>query len=227
MRFDRDKNLARLEKIQKDRAGMTLKAPIDGIVYHGKFHKGQWTGYDGKLIPNGTVNQDDVFMTVVKPSPVVVHLTVDEKDVYVVKPGLKGQAKVPFHPQLKLGTKVTNVMQVPAAPGKFDAQVALQMPDGADLRPGMAVNVKFVPYSKKDAIAIPTSAIQEEDDKSFVHVVDKKGKQHKREVTTGQTDGDNTEILSGLREGEEVLLERPGEKKSTPTPPEKEKGPTP
>jgi len=47
-------------------------------------------------------------------------------------------------------------------------------------------------------------------------------------VTTGQVDGDNTEILSGLREGEEILLERPGEKKASPPPPlEKEKGATP
>jgi multidrug efflux pump subunit AcrA (membrane-fusion protein) len=85
-----------------------------------------------------------------------------------------------------------------------------------------------VPYSKKEAITVPTSSIHEDDDKSFVYVVDKKGKQHERTVTTGQVDGDNTEILSGLREGEEILLERPGEKKASPPPPlEKEKGATP
>jgi multidrug efflux pump subunit AcrA (membrane-fusion protein) len=226
MRFDRDKNLARLEKIRKDREALTLKSPIDGIVYHGKFHKGQWTGHDGKLVPNGTVSPDDIFMTVVKPSPVVVNLTIEEKDVHLIKAGLEGKAKIPFHPDRKLGVKVTKLLPIPAAPGKFEAQVALQM-TAAYLMPGMAINVKFIPYSKKEAIAVPTSSINEDEDKSFVYVVDKKGKQHKREVTTGQMDGDNTEILSGLTGGEEILLDRPGEKK-TPLPPlEKEKGATP
>ena len=227
MRFDRDKNHARLEKIRKDQGAMTLKSPIDGVVYHGKFHKGQWTGHDGKLVANGTVSPDEVFMTVVKPSPVVVHLTIEEKDVHLIKPGLAGKAKVLFRPDRKLAAKVTKLAPLPAAPGKFDAQVIFQ-PDGGDLMPGMACSVKFVPYSKKEAITVPTSSIHEDDDKSFVYVVDKKGKQHERAVTTGQVDGDNTEILSGLREGEEILLERPGEKKASPPPPlEKEKGATP
>ena len=225
MRFDRDKNLSRLEKIRKDRDAMVLKSPIDGIVYHGKFSKGQWTGHDGKLVPNGTVSQDEVFLTVVKPNPVVLHLTVEEKDVYLVKPGLEGKAKVLFHPNHKILAKVTKLLPIPAAPGKFDAQVSLQLAAAdADLMPGMACSVKFVPYSKKEAIAVPSSAVHEEDDQNFVYVVDKKGKQHKREVTVGHIEGDNTEILSGLRAGEEIL-ERPSDKKNPA--PEKEKGATP
>jgi multidrug efflux pump subunit AcrA (membrane-fusion protein) len=226
MRFDRDKNLTRLEKIRKDRDGMILKSPIDGIVYHGKFNKGQWTGHDGKLVPNGTVSQDEVFMTVVKPNPVVVHLTIEEKDVYLVKPGLEGKAKVLFHPNRKLTAKVVKLLPIPASPGKFEAQVSLEMgADAADLMPGMACSVKFVPYSKKEAIAVPSSTIHEENDKEFVYVVDKKGKQHKREVTTGHIDGDHTEILTGLVGGEEILLDRPGEKKMPTL--DKEKGATP
>ncbi len=228
LRFDRDKNLARLEKIHKDRAALILTSPIDGIVYHGKFHKGQWTGHDGKLVVHGSVSADEVFLTVVKPRPVFVHLTIEEKDVHLVKPGLEGKAKVLFRPDRKLPAKVTTLAPVPAAPGKFDAQVALQLAAGdAGLMPGMACSVKFVPYAKKEAIAVPTSSIHEEDEKSFVYVLGKNGKQQQREVTTGQSDGDNTEILSGLREGEEILLERPGEKKTPALEKEKEKGATP
>ena len=48
------------------------------------------------------------------------------------------------------------------------------------------------------------------------------GKHEKRQVTTGRTNGEQTEILSGLREGEEILLERPDSKK-----PATEKGTVP
>src|SRR5439155_8743930 len=97
------------------------------------------------LIPNGSVSQDDVFMTVVKPHPVLVHLTIEEKDVHLVKPGLEGKAKVLFRPDRKLAAKVIKLSPVPAGPGKFDAQVALPLGEGdAGLMPGMACAVKFV-----------------------------------------------------------------------------------
>ncbi len=215
MRHDLEKNAHRLDKLRKDRDAMTVRAPIDGIVYHGKFHNGQWShsgAAEGKLVPHGTVQPDEVFLTIVKPRPITVRLTIDEKDVHLLKPGAKGTAKVLYRPDRKFPARVTKLATVPSAPGKYDAVVAL---DGADedLMPGMGCSVKFVPYSKKDAIAIPTSALHEEDDKYVVHVFVGKGvKPETRTVTPGRADGDQTEIVSGLREDEEILLERPGAK---------------
>jgi len=224
MIFDRDKAIVRLERILKDRAAMTMHSPIDGIVYHGKFRKGRWTAsetLENKLIPHGNVFADEVFLTVVKPRPVVVHLTLEEKDVHQLKPGLEGTAKLVFNPDRKLPAKLTRLSSVPAAPGKFEAQVALDLEAAeANLMPGMACSVKFVPYSKKEAIAVPSKTIHEEDDAFVVYVVAKNGKQEKRDVTPGRTDGEQTEILAGLREGEEVLLDRPktGDKGPTSAP---------
>jgi HlyD family secretion protein len=215
---DRDKAIIRLERILKDKVAMTMHSPIEGIVYHGKFHKGRWTASessDSKLIPGGTVYPDEVFLTVLKPRPVVVHLTIDEKDVNLLKPGSQGTAKVLFNPDRKLSAQVTKLSSVPVTPGKFEAVVVLGI-EAADtnLMPGMACSIKFVPYTKKDAIAVPTKTIHEEDDKSFVYLAGKDGKHEKRDVTLGRADGDQTEILSGLQEGDEVLVERPGPKTS-------------
>jgi len=222
-RSDHDKNLVRLGKLHKDRSAMTIHSPLDGIVYHGKFHQGKWTHSDAlenKLIANGSVSPDEVILTVVKPRPVVVHLTIEEKDVHLLKPGMPGTAKVLFHPERKLVARVTKLSSVPASPGKFAAQVRLEIgADDADLMPGMACSVKFTPYSKQDAITVPTRCLHEEDDKHFVYVMASNGKQQKREVTPGRAGGDETEILAGLREEEEILVERPSSKTS-----EKEKG---
>jgi RND family efflux transporter MFP subunit len=218
MRHDHEKQAQRLEKLQKDRAAMTIRAPIDGVVYHGKFHKGHWTVSDAltsKLAPHGTIAPDEVFLTVVNPRPVVVHLTIEEKDVHLLKPGSKGTARVLFNPDRKLPARVTKLATVPAAPGKFDAVVTLDLGRGDDpLMPGMACSVKFVAYSKKDALVVPAKAVHEEDDKYVVHVARKNGKPQTREVTPGRTEGEHTEILAGLQEGEEILLERPGQQAS-------------
>jgi HlyD family secretion protein len=233
MRTDRDKNVARLDRLRKDRAALTIPAPTEGIVYYGKFYKGQWTGaagLEGKLVPGGGVSPEEVFLTVVQAQPLLVHLTVDEKDVHLVKPGLEGKARVLAQPDRKITARVTRLAPVPASPGKFDAQVALEVgPGDAGLVPGMACKVHFVPYQKKDALAIPSRAIHEEDDKFFVDVVGKKGQTEKREVTPGRTDGEQTEVLSGLRPGDRVVTDgsgsRPARTKTVET--EKDKGGVP
>lgn len=237
MRFDRDKNRSRMDKLTQDRAAMTIRAPIAGTVYYGKFHKGKWSGADGldtKLIKGGTVAPEEVFLTVVKPRPVVVHLTVDEKDVHLLKEGLAGRAKMLADPDRKVTARVTKVAPIPATPSKFEADVVLDTKDAdARLMPGMACSVHFVPYAKKDAVAIPSRLIHEEDDRSFVDILAKDGKTEKREVKTGRSDGDRIEILDGLRPGELVLLESPAtqtahsKQTAEPTKEAKEKGTQP
>jgi len=213
MHFDRDKNAKRLEKLHADRAALTIHAPLDGIVYHGKFHKGHWSVADAlenKLAPQGTVSPDEVFLTVVKPRPLVVHLTVAEKDVHWLKPGMAGRAKLPYRPDRKLPAQVTRVAVLPAAPAKFDVDVALELgPEDINLMPGMACSVNFVPYAKAEAIAVPSAAVHEEDNYYVVYVYSGPGKHLKRTVTVGPNDGAHTEILSGLRVGEEILVQRP------------------
>ena len=210
---------------------MKIVAPHDGIVYYGKFSKGHWSASDSladRLIPHGTVQPEEVFMTVVKARPLVAHLTIDEKDVHLIKPGLEGKAKVVVNPDRKLPARVTKLGAVPAAPGKFEAQVALDLrPSDAALMPGMACSVKFVPYSKMDAIAVPTKCVHEEDERFFVYILAKNGKHEKRDVTLGRTAGDQSEIVDGLQEGEEVLLERPGQKNAEKGAPTKDKGDVP
>jgi HlyD family secretion protein len=218
MRFDHDKIQAGIDMLQKDRAAMTITAPADGMVYYGKLSKGQWESASAsaaKLVPNGSVSPDEVFMTIVSPQPSLVRLQVDEKDLHLLTPGLEGKAQMVFDPQRKLPAQVTNIARVPAAPGKFEILVSLKPGQADDLMPGMACTVKLVPYAKKQAVVVPAAAVFEEDDRTFVEVM-KDGKHEERTVTVGHTHDGQTEIRTGLRPGEEILLERFTEKKSVP-----------
>jgi multidrug efflux pump subunit AcrA (membrane-fusion protein) len=141
----------------------------------------------------------------------VVQLSVDEKDVHLLKTGAPATVKAPFRPKDKLPAHISKLATVPSAPGKFDASVVLDAEDPS-LMPGMACSVHFVPYSKDVAITVPAQAIYDEGDQSVVFVAGTDGRHEKRPVTPGRTDGQDTEIVEGLREGEEVLLERPGAK---------------
>jgi len=96
----------------------------------------------------------------------------------------------------------------------------------AALMPGMACTVSFVPYSKPEAVAVPSKFIHDDADKHFVEVVGKSGQTERREITPGHDNGEQTEILAGLSVGDLVLTERPAKTAQGPQPTkaEKEKG---
>jgi hypothetical protein len=75
----------------------------------------------------------------------------------------------------------------------------------AGLRPGMTANVTVVTASRVDVLSVPTAAIDTAGGASTVTVVSG-GKDVSREVITGLEGDSSTEITSGLRAGDVVVL---------------------
>ena len=81
--------------------------------------------------------------------------------------------------------------------------------------PGMACTVKLTSYHKSDALTLPSSAVftdDNDDDIHFVYIQGKDEKPTKAYVTPGKKSGTRIEILQGIREGDEILLEKPADK---------------
>lgn len=74
------------------------------------------------------------------------------------------------------------------------------------LKAGMTANATVVVEQVGDALTVPNSAISRVGGSAFVTVVDQSGRQARRQVQTGVVGDTSTEILSGLREGDRVLL---------------------
>jgi macrolide-specific efflux system membrane fusion protein len=68
----------------------------------------------------------------------------------------------------------------------------------------MTTENKIIIAENKDILYLPTMAIKSDKDGKFVYI--KNGdKIEQRAITTGITNGINTQILSGLSENEEVI----------------------
>jgi RND family efflux transporter MFP subunit len=219
LRYEHGKSEERLANLKKDRELFTVRAPADGIAYHGKCSRGQWTTAMGmqKLQAGGTISPNDVFLTIVSPRPVFVRATVDEKDLHLLRPNLKGKVVPAGYPDLKLPARLVKVSSVPLSAGSFDARLAIEADKGAEaLMPGMACTVKLTAYRNNSALTVPSSAVFTDDadeDVRYVYVADEKGgKLEKRTVKIGKTVGSKAEVLDGLREGDEILAAKPGEK---------------
>src|SRR5262249_16575295 len=94
LKYERDKTAEKVFKLQKDRESLTVKAPIDGMVYYGKCVKGQFSGASGlasRLQKGQQVMPEEVLMTVVQPRPLFVRATVEEKELDDVKAGASGK----------------------------------------------------------------------------------------------------------------------------------------
>jgi multidrug efflux pump subunit AcrA (membrane-fusion protein) len=222
LRQDLDKSREKHAKLKHDRTLLNIVAPADGIVFYGRASYGQFPAMLNnpvvqKLVPGGSLSPEEVFMTVVAPRPTLVYATVDEKDLHLLKAGQKGRATPAGYPDLKLTATVKEVDPVRLPTGSFLAVVALDAPAdaAATIRPAMNCTVKIPVYEKADALLVPTAAVQHEEadeDQAYVNVPDKDGKPAKRPVKLGKTMGSKTEVLDGLKEGDEVLTTKPEEK---------------
>jgi multidrug efflux pump subunit AcrA (membrane-fusion protein) len=223
--YEHDKSGERLSSLERDREMFAVRAPADGIVYHGRCVRGQWSTaamVEAKLLPGGILTPAEVFMTVVSQRPVFIRADVEEKDLHWLREGLKGKVVLAGYPDHKIPAQLLKVSYVPHTAGHFDARLALEASqDLPQLMPGMSCTVKLMVYHKKDALTVPVSAVftdERDDDVHYVYLAHAKGgKPEKRTVKVGKHNSQKMEILKGLILGEEILTEKPDGKSSLVT----------
>lgn len=76
-----------------------------------------------------------------------------------------------------------------------------------ELRPGLTADVTVHARKQDNALSIPRRAVVEHDGKSFVRIPTQNGEYSEKEVQTGLVGSDgNIEVISGLSEGESIVL---------------------
>jgi RND family efflux transporter MFP subunit len=229
LKLNRQRAEERLNKLLADRQLMNVRAPVDGIVYYGSCERGRWTGGTGEELRRGSLlTANKVFMTVVQPRPMHVRAAVSERQLQHARAGLQGTVKPTAFPDVRLTAILERVAAVPFGSGSFDARISVAItPQAEALMPGMGCEVRFLAYENKEALTVPPAALttdETDDQKHFVTVLEKDGKTRKQPVTVGKRSAQQVEILGGLVEGDEVLLEPT---RSTEKEPEREKSKEP
>ncbi len=210
----------KLAQMRSDRELMAVRAPADGIVYYGKASRGKWgevSTISGMLKEGGGVKANMVLMTIVDDSELAVRTTIEEKDLYQILLGEQATITPTAFPDSRLEGKLTELSAVPIADGKFDAAIDVcggQRPNR--LRAGMNCQAKIVAYENDEAILVPKTAVNQDDDSTWgsVYVLTDKG-QKKRKVKIGRTEGDRFEITKGLAVGDKVVIANPDNPKSS------------
>jgi multidrug efflux pump subunit AcrA (membrane-fusion protein) len=220
LKHDHARTAEKLADLRHDRDLFTIHAPADGLVYYGRDDHGNWPGAGAmasKLRKGGAILADEVFITVVAPRPLVIRSAVDEKELHHLagRSELKGRATPAAEPALSLPVRLTRLVSAPREPGRFEVLADVELnADAALIKPGMVCNLTFTTYRARDALAVPASAVfqDEAEDGSvtqMVYMPGKDGKPAKRTVRVGKTSGGKSEILDGLAAGDEILANKP------------------
>jgi membrane fusion protein (multidrug efflux system) len=104
-----------------------------------------------------------------------------------------------------LTTKVTFAAKA-IDPTSRSFAVEIKLPTRKSLRPNMTAIIKIADYSKGNAITIPVKAVQRSEDGDYVFV-NENGTAKRKAVKVGVTYGGQSEILSGLKAGEQLITE--------------------
>ena len=150
----------------------------------------------------------DVLLTVTPLDTMTVTIAVDEKDIASVKTGMTAQLTMNALPDETFEGQVTRVAQTGSGSGgssKFDVEITLSRE--SDMLPGMSTTAELTLYEKMNVLTLPVAALQDEGGKTLVYTgKDKKTGEPANpvEVTTGLSDGEDVEILSGIDSGTTV-----------------------
>lgn len=84
--------------------------------------------------------------------------------------------------------------------------VTFQLDNPGNIVPGSYAEVFLITGERQNIISLPTSALTEEQGVYYVYIQLDEDSYRKQEVTLGATDGEYTEIKSGLQGGEHVVI---------------------
>jgi multidrug efflux pump subunit AcrA (membrane-fusion protein) len=86
-------------------------------------------------------------------------------------------------------------------------QVEIDVPNPKySLTPGMYADVSLRIQNAPDALTLPLQAIERDADKTIVMLVNAQNHVERREIRTGIEDSDRIQVLSGVNEGNRVIV---------------------
>jgi HlyD family secretion protein len=93
----------------------------------------------------------------------------------------------------------------------FPIEVSVPKANNATLRAGYSANASIIIQKKDSVLTIPERVVTFRNDSTFVKIAMGSGKEEERQIKTGLSDAIKIEVVSGLKEGDEVF-EKPVKK---------------
>ena len=183
-----------LAKSGEAKRTLTFRSPVSGIITEKKALQGM------RFMPG------EVLYQVSDLSSVWVIADVFEQDIGAVKLGAEAKVRINAYPDKSFAGKVSYVYPtLNAATRTVPVRVELPNP-GLLLKPGMFAQVDMPVSGKGSVLTVPNSAVIDSGTRQVVLVQLTAGRFEPREVKLGNRSNTYVEVISGIKDGEAVVV---------------------
>ncbi len=132
---------------------------------------------------------------------------IPERYVASLRTGLKAEISLEAYPDAVFAATVTHVSPVLDVNARTKEIVLTFDENDARINAGMFGKVKLYTLDYGGAVALPSDAVVTKGDKPYLYVVKSDDTVEQREITLGQSVDGVVQVLSGIEEGERVVVE--------------------
>ena len=189
-----DEQIRLIDTSDKLHPRITITAPINGVVTELSVREGM------------TVTTGTPMFRINGLSTVWINADIPESVSEQVQPGYAAQATTPSLPGIIFHGKISAILpDVNNTTRTLKARIVLNNPQ-KQLIPGMFTTVSITSHVHKNSMLVPTEAVIRTGTRSIVMLAGENGQFHSTDVTTGIEMNGQTEILSGLKVAQKVVI---------------------
>jgi HlyD family secretion protein len=198
---------AGLERTQEDLRNSTIVSPMDGVVLSRNVEVGDAVS---SILVLGS--QATLVMTLGDTSSVYVKGKVDESDIGKVYLGQTARITIESFKDKKFNGQVTKISPLGVEKDNvttFEVRASIQNP-GGELKANMSANAEIILEERKNVLVVPESAlIYDKDRSASVETPDPQSPAGRKKVPVkiGISNGVKAEILEGIGESQQVILQ--------------------
>lgn len=188
-----DAEIAHLERVGESKKALVLFSPVQGYVI------------DKKAFLGIEVHPQMELYTLADLTQVWVEASIYEYEIADVKVGLPAKLTLSYYPGKEWSGKVDYIYPYLDVKTRTN-QVRFTFPNPTyELKPGMYVNVELS-IDKGQQLVVPDSAVMDTGTQHYVFIARANGYFEPRKVIVGEKMGDRRVIISGLKEGDPVVV---------------------
>ena len=211
-----DIRAAELAKLKQDLANCTIVAPAEGlVVYYSSLEQNGWRS--DREVPQigGELRGSEPIMILPDTSQMIAAVKVNEALSGLIKPGQRATVISDAMPDTGIQGEVLGIGVLASTygwrdPNRRDYTVRVKLSNGHELglKPSMRCSAQIHLGRVENALFVPIQAVFRSGGRAFVYVPQDGGYAQKQ-VEMGRVSELNVELLSGVAEGDTVLLRSP------------------
>ncbi|MCP3660871.1 MAG: efflux RND transporter periplasmic adaptor subunit [Bacteroidetes bacterium] len=179
-----------------------VNSTIDGTILELPFKEGS------SIIERSLTNEGSTIAIIADMNEMIFKGNVNEKEVALIKEDMKFTIDIDSLNRkniLAVITKISPKGKIVDGVTKFMIEADIKTNSKNILRAGYKATANIIISQKDNVLTIPEKYLKFEDDKIYIEI-DEKGKNVKRYIETGISDGIDIEVKKGLTEKDAILL---------------------